>query len=425
MQIQDKDYSFQSVPLGKRNGFVKMLAVMLGLTFFSASMWAGGSLGEGMTFKELLGVIFLGNIILGSFTGALSYIAAKTGLSTHLLAQYSFGKKGAYISSFMLSATQVGWFGVGLAMFAYPVHLVTDIPVPVLLVVSGVLMTATAYAGMKALMILSCIAVPAIAILGSTSAGIAIHDMGGLSPLLAYRPESSAMLTLSAALTITIGSFISAGTLTPDFARYAKNSKQAVTATAIAFFLGNSLMFLFGAIGVIATGHNDISNVMLSQGLIMPAILILGLNIWTTNDNALYASGLGFATIFKKPKAFMVIVNGILGTLLATILYNHFQSWLTLLGSTLPAIGAIIITDFFFVQKRNYTAYDKADIKNIHYPAVTAWAVGICAGLFLPGISSLNSLLVTGIVYFAAVKLAKTTAVTEKNEEELLYEKVG
>lgn len=425
MKIKDKDFSFQAVPQEKRNSFIKMLMVMLGFTFFSASMWAGGSLGVGMTFTDLLAVILLGNVILGAYTGSLAYIGAKTGLSTHLLAQYAFGKKGAYISSMMVSVTQVGWFGVGIGMFAYPVHLVTDIPVLVLVVVFGIIMTITAYAGMKALTILSCIAVPAIAVLGSVSTGMAVDELGGVGALLAYTPESSAALTFSAALTITIGSFISGGSVTPDFARYAKNGKQALITTVIAFFLGNTLMFLFGAIGVIATGHSDISDVMFAQGLIIPAVLVLGLNIWTTNDNALYASGLGLATIFKKPKVLMVMANGFFGTLFATTLYAHFQSWLTLLGSTLPAIGAIIVTDFFFVRKRAYVEYEKAEIKNVHIPAIIAWGIGICAGLFLPGISSLNSLFVTGIVYFIAVKIMDTEVVREQVEEEVFYEKVG
>ena len=87
MQLKDKDFSFQSVPKANRNSFLKMLVVMLGFTFYSASMWAGGSLGEGLTFSQLMGVILVGNLLLGAFTGALSYIAAQTGLSTHLLAQ--------------------------------------------------------------------------------------------------------------------------------------------------------------------------------------------------------------------------------------------------------------------------------------------------------------------------------------------------
>ena len=47
-------------------------------------------------------------------------------------------------------------------------------------------------------------------------------------------------------------------------------------------------MLAFGAIGAMATGQSDIAEVMFMQSLIIPAIIILGLNIWTTNDNALY-----------------------------------------------------------------------------------------------------------------------------------------
>ncbi|MGL4521891.1 MAG: cytosine permease [Bacilli bacterium] len=420
MTIQDKDFSFQSVPKTSRYGFLKMLAVMLGFTFFSASMWGGGSLGEGMSFTNLLWIILLGNIILGGFTGALSYIAAKTGLSTHLLAQYAFGEKGAYISSFMLSATQVGWFGVGVGMFAYPVHKVTNINLWVLVIVIGALMTVTAYFGMKALTILSFIAVPSIAILGSYSATSAISDMGGMESLLAYSPEST--LSMAAALTITIGSFISGGTLTPDFARFAKSGKDAVIATVIAFFLGNTLMFLFGAIGTIATGHNDISDVMISQGLVMPAILVLGLNIWTTNDNALYASGLGFATMFKKPKVIMVMINGVIGTLMAVWLYNNFVSWLTFLGSTLPSIGAIIIADYFIVQRGHYKEYSEMKMETVRIPAVLGWAAGVLVGLTLPGIPPLNALIAAALVYVIAAKLLNTE---RSSKEEITYANLG
>ncbi|WP_462405142.1 cytosine permease [Gracilibacillus sp. Marseille-QA3620] len=423
MKIEDKEYSFEPVPQEKRNNFWKMLVVMLGFSFYSASMWAGGSLGEGLTFAQMIGVVMLGNLILGAFTGSLAYIAARTGLSTHLLAQYSFGQKGAYISSFMLSITQIGWFGVGLGMFAYPVHKVTGMPLVPLIVISGILMTSTAFFGMKALTIISFVAVPSIAILGSFSAGKAITDMGGVEQLFAYTPETS--LGIAAALTITIGSFISGGTLTPDFTRYAKNSRHAVSTTVIAFFLGNTLMFLFGAIGVIATGHNDISDVMISQGIILPAIFVLGLNIWTTNDNSLYASALGFATMFKRPKVMMVLINGTISIVFALFLYNHFTTWLTFLGSTLPAIGSIIIVDYFFLKKRQYIAYGKAKIKDVNQAAVIAWAAGVIAGLTLPGVSSLNSLLVTGISYFILVKVMKTTTVTENiEEEEIIYEQV-
>lgn len=53
-------------------------------------------------------------------TSFLGYIGAKTGL-THLLARFSFGVKGSWLPSLLLGGTQVGWFGVGVAMFAIPV----------------------------------------------------------------------------------------------------------------------------------------------------------------------------------------------------------------------------------------------------------------------------------------------------------------
>ena len=62
-----------------------MFVVMLGFTFFSASMLTGGNLGTGLSFESWR--LFLGNLILACYTGLLAYIGADTGLSMHLLAR--------------------------------------------------------------------------------------------------------------------------------------------------------------------------------------------------------------------------------------------------------------------------------------------------------------------------------------------------
>ena len=66
-----------------------------------------------------------------------------------------------------------------------------------------------------------------------------------------------------------------------------------------------------------ATGSDDIFYVMMSQGLVLSAFVVLGANIWTTNDNALYSSGLSLSSIFLVPKKIMVIAGGLLGTIAA------------------------------------------------------------------------------------------------------------
>ena len=343
------------------------------------------------------------NILLCIYTGLLACIAGDTGLSTHLLARYSFGEKGSYLLSGLVSITQVGWFGVGVAMFAIPVSKVTGINLWTLIIVSGLLMTATAYFGMKSLTILSMIAVPAIAILGSVSAGKAIGDVGGISGLLAIKPSGT--MTMSAALAAVVGTFISGGTLTPDFTRFSKDRKTAMSTTVIAFLVGNSLMLAFGAIGAMVTGQSDISEVMFTQGLIIPAIIILGLNIWTTNDNALYGSGLGFANITKQPKSRMVIINGVVGTLLSMILYNNFMTWLNILNSFIPATGAVIIADYFIINKGKYTDFKTTKFKSVNISAIIAWVAGVIGAYTIPGITPVNSVLTTVVTYVVLTKV--------------------
>ncbi|ENN1406401.1 cytosine permease, partial [Salmonella enterica subsp. enterica serovar Typhimurium] len=164
---QDNNYSQGPVPLAARKGVIPLTFVMLGLTFFSASMWTGGTLGTGLSYNDFFLAVLFGNLLLGIYTAFLGYIGAKTGLSTHLLARYSFGVKGSWLPSLLLGGTQVGWFGVGVAMFAIPVSKATGIDANILIAVSGLLMTLTIFFGISALTILSIVAVPAIVILGS------------------------------------------------------------------------------------------------------------------------------------------------------------------------------------------------------------------------------------------------------------------
>jgi len=400
----DSEFSFTAVPKSNRQGFIKTLAVMLGLTFFSASMLAGGQLGVALNFQEFLIIVLAGNLALGIYTGTLAFIASKTGLSTHLLAKYSFGDKGSYLPSFILGFTQVGWFGVGIAMFAIPVANALNWNVYALIFGFGIAMTIVALYGMKSLVILSYISIPLIALLGGFSVSDGIESLGGLEALFAYEPSQT--MELAAALAICIGSFISAGTLTPDFTRFSDKPRSAVIATVIAFFIGNSLMFLFGAVGAMAYGLADISEVMFLQGLMIPAIIVLGLNIWTTNDNALYASGLGFANITNVPKKVFVVINGALGTVFAMWMYNNFTSFLNLLGLAIPSIGAIIIADYFIIKRRKYEAFETMNFQKVNWIAMLAWAIGVGVAQVAPGITPLNALIGTGVFYIVLMKLA-------------------
>lgn len=408
----DVDFTSGRVTKEGRKSNLSMFMVMLGFTFFSASMWAGQNLAKGLDFAGFIGAIILGGIILGAYTGTLGFIGAETGLTLDMLAHRSFGRKGSWLPSAMISFTQMGWFGVGLAMFAIPVAQelmgleVTPDHMPFwgyfMVVVAGILMTASAYFGIKSLTIISYIAVPLVGVLGTIAMIMAVHR-GDTTLIQQFAATNDGSLTIIAGAGLVIGSFVSGGTATPNFARFSKNGKIGFWVTVVAFFLGNSLMFFFGAVSSIYVGGNDIFEVMLNLNLFWFAVIVLGFNIWTTNDNALYSSGLGLSNIFGFSKKSMVIVGGIIGTVSAVWLYWNFCGWLNVLNCTLPPIGAILIISYF-MNRKDYQS-DSVEIKTVNWASVIGVVLGaVVANLLHWGIASINGMVVAAACYIIGTK---------------------
>ncbi len=391
----DADYSLEAVPESARKGFWNMFFVMLGFTFFSASMSVGAKLGNGLDLSGFIWACVIGGVILSAYCGVLAFIGASTGLNMDLLCRRAFGTKGSYLSSFLLGFTQIGWFGVGVAMFSIPAAQLLGINEWILTIVAGLLMTATAATGMKALEIVSYISVPLIVILGVYSMITATAEGGGL---VAIFGQSAGGITLFTGIGYVIGSFISGGTATPNFIRFAKNRKIAVWTTVIAFFLGNTLMFCFGAVGGAFTGADDIFYVMIAQGLAIPALIVLGANIWTTNNNALYTGGLALSNITGKPMKYLTWAAGIIGTALAIWLYWNFCGWLNVLNCALPPIGIIVILDYFKNRKKYEGTHNEAIVNWFNVAGVIAAA--LVANFLHWGIAAVNAMVVAAIFFF-------------------------
>ena len=414
MKTTDVDYTDRAVDREGRKSNLSMFMVMLGFTFFSASMWVGQQLAAGLDWWGFVSALLLGGLFLAAYTGALGFIGGESGLTLDMLARRSFDTKGSYLPSAMISFTQIGWFGVGLAMFAIPVAKelmgldVTPDHMPwqgyLLVAIAGILMTASAYFGIKSLTIISYIAVPAVAILGTVAMILAIRS--GDKGLIEQFSEGSKTMSIIAGAGLVIGSFVSGGTATPNFTRFAKNGRVGLWTTVFAFFIGNSLMFLFGAVSSIYAGGNDIFEVMLNLNLFYLAVLVLGLNIWTTNDNALYTGGLGLSNIFGLSKKTMVLISGIIGTLAAVWLYWNFCGWLNVLNCTLPPVGIILVLHYFMNRK----AYkeDKLPVKTVDWWAVAGVVLGaVVANLVKWGFPAVNGMVVAAICYLIGQSVQK------------------
>src|SRR5690606_18262164 len=120
-------------------------------------------------------------------------------------------------------------------------------------------------------------------------------------------------LSLGTATSYVVGIFLVGTVISPDVARWAKTKKDAVLSSFFGFLIGNSLMLLIAIILAKTTGTGDLVKVFLSLGMGMPAILILILAQWTTNDNNLYSASLGWSVVFRRvSKRHLTLIAGLI-----------------------------------------------------------------------------------------------------------------
>jgi len=107
---QKEDYPLSSVPLEARRSVWSLSPLLMGFAFTSTTLIAGGQIGPSFRFfPDLILLIVIGNVVLGAYCAALSYIAQKSGLATVLMARFSFGNIGSRWVDFILGITQIGW----------------------------------------------------------------------------------------------------------------------------------------------------------------------------------------------------------------------------------------------------------------------------------------------------------------------------
>lgn len=371
-----------------------MLALMFGFTIFSASMLTGGQIHAGLKTSDLIIAMVFGNAFLAIYGAFMAYVSHRRSKALDPLAEVIFGKKGSYIVSIVMTLSQIGWFGVGIAMIAIPLEEVTGVSKWVFVFIGAAAIISTAFFGIKSLTIISLIAVPLVLIIGFTSIGIGDHAQVAKSP-------SSSSLTIVGAISLIISTFISGATFVPNFAVNANTTRNAVITTALAFLVGNGIMIGFGIAGSALYGEGNLVEVMIKhqRGLIVPGIIMLILNIWTTNDSGLFSISSALNKMFKIPKKISVVVVGFAAAGASIWLFDNFIDFLSSMNIFIPGFGIIFILDHFMRKHEHKFVY------GFNIEAIVAWAIG--AGLaFIPELkpyAPIITLSITGVIYGSSV----------------------
>lgn len=409
----DSDYPLSEVPNGARKGLFSTAILLFGFTFFTATMFAGGKIGMAFDFTTLLWAAVIGNLLLGLYAAVLGLIACRSGLNSVLMGRFCFGEVGSKLSDMLLGFTQIGWYAWGTATVAIVLVKILGLPesltIP-LMVLFGFGFCLTAFVGYKGLDLLSRVAVPAMLVLLVASLWIATRDIGGLAGLLAVEPKES--MSLSVAITLVFGTFVSGATQATNWTRFAKSGRVAVLASLFGFFIGNGLMIVAGAYGAIVYQQPDVVEVLVLQGLSMAAVVMLFLNLWTTQDNTIYNFAAAGCNLLRTGKRKTVTLVGAgIGTLLAIGgMYEMLIPFLILLGSIIPPIGGVIMADFFYGHRARYPKLADVRLPAFNWVGLGAYLIGALSAYFSPWVAPLVGIAVAALAYVVLFELNKALA---------------
>jgi cytosine permease len=365
--------------------------VLFGFTFFSATMMAGGELGNALGFSSrLLAALVVGNLLLATYASALAVVAFRSGLSTVLMARFGFGREGSRLADLLLGLTQIGWYAWGTDTVARILIQTFDLPESwdtALVVVCGFGFCLTAAIGYKGLEVLSAVMVPLMTGMIICSAYLALEGS------TAAPSAGSGTMSFSQAVTIVVGTFVSGATQSTNWTRYSRSASAAVGVTFLAFFLGNGMMVGYGALAGAVYANSDVVAVLLLQGFFWSAVFMLLSNIWTTQDNTIYNFSLAGCHFFRSNKRRQVtLVGALIGTLLALFGFAELLvPFLLALGTAIPPLGGVVLADFFVCRRGRFPALNEAS--SWRFGGIVAYGGGVAAAWFLPGIPP-----VTGIV---------------------------
>lgn len=403
-----EDYPLTAVPMDARKPIWSLAPLLMGFALTSTTLFAGGTIGTAFNFTTILWLVLIGNLFLGLYCAALGYIAYRSGLTTVLMSRFSFGNVGSRWVDFILGFTQIGWYAVTNAFIADALSELIGLPAGlkwVAIIFFTYAFCITAYIGYTAMDWLSRLAVPAMLVLILISLSLGVRDAGDL---LALQPTDS--MSIGSAISVIVATFISGGTQSTNWSRYADSGKNAIGSTLVAFLLINGLLVFAGAFCTLVYGSQDIIQAMAKQGILLGGLILLILNVWTTQDNTIYAFSIAGTSFFRTTKRHLFVLTGATIALIFALggIYNLLIPYLIFLGSVIPPVGGIIMADFWLRHRGQFPSLD-APLSAFHWAGVIAYivaaVVAYTTGQASIGIAPLNGIVTAAVLYVVLLRV--------------------
>lgn len=403
------EYEHTPVPAGARRSLFSVTMVWLGFPMIITGAMTGSILVLGMGFSRALTAMVIGNLMMFAYVSALGALGAKTGMNFSLIASRVFGSKGYMLASGLLSTLLLGWYAVQTGITGALVSGTYGLNYVAMTAIAGLIYIGITFVGVRGLHWIGLLSVPLFVVLGLFVAGHAASTTSW-SAIYNYAGNNGVgSMSLGAGLTVVIALFADAGTVTPDFNRWAKSVPDSIIATFSAFPFANLVAMLVGGVMTAALAVPNANpfgadnmfgylNRMHLDWLSVIAFVFLYANLGSVCSHCLYNAATGWSRILGSHMRLLAIVLGVIGIAIAAgNVWAYFIQWLSLLGIIVPPIGAIILVDQYLTH-----ASDASD-SEWKSTAFIAWAIGSIVAF---GVEKMTPQLSTAVSAFVVAGIA-------------------
>jgi NCS1 family nucleobase:cation symporter-1 len=410
-------------------------------------MLASGLIAGGMSWKQAVATVLLGNLIVLAPMLLNAHAGTKYGIPFPVLVRASFGVRGANVPAVLRALVACGWFGIQTWIGGQAIYSMLQIIFPqfagnasagwICFFAFWLLNMAVVWHGIEMIKFLEGIGAPFMFGVGLLLLWWITGKAGGLGPVLEspskFKTTGEFLRFFIPSLTGMVGFWATVALNIPDFTRYAKSQKAQMLGQALGLPL---TMTVYSFIGVAVTSA---SVVLFGQAIWDPVVLIgrfhepavasialFAIVLATLNTNVaanVVSPSNDFSNLNPRLISFRTggIITGVAGLLmmpwkLLADFNTYIFGWLVGYSGLLGPIAGIMITDYFLLRKTHldtvslYKRMGAYEYRNgINPAALLALGSGILAaliGLLIPNLRWLydyawfTGFTVSGAIYY-------------------------
>jgi nucleobase:cation symporter-1, NCS1 family len=352
-------------------------------------MLASGLIAEGMSWRQAIFTILIGNIIVLFPMILNAHAGTKYGIPFPVLVRSSFGVRGANIPAMLRALVACGWFGIQCWIGGEAIHSMLVVVWPgfsqapwgawVCFFSFWLLTMAIVWQGIEMIRFLEGVSAPFLLGVGLLLLWFVTHKAGGLGPVLhagsRFQTTAQFWRVFVPSLTGMVGFWATLALNIPDFTRYAISQR----AQAVGQILGlPPAMTLFSFIGVAVTSA---SVILFGEAIWNPVdllgrfhqplvalVALIALLVATLNTNIaanVVSPSNDISNLNPRLISFRTggMITGVIGLLmmpwkLIADFNSYITGWLVGYSGLLGPVAGIMIADYFILRRRQLQVSD-------------------------------------------------------------------